>query len=158
MNIIFPGDIQGLLCPGSRGRLHIPGNPSDGAVCTVHKIEGDFAHCAVADEPVIWIVPLDWIRLDLTDATGRAHAAWWLGKCHEAAEFPPEYGQPWWFAHQKGWMLAIDFDCWLYFDSRNTPGLTGLDPDDERLLPDGSRWVNAEALRRVCMIVAGRSA
>jgi hypothetical protein len=33
--------------------------------------------------------------------------------------------------------------------------LATLDPNDPRLLPDGSRWVDAEALRLVCLHVAG---
>jgi hypothetical protein len=35
------------------------------------------------------------------------------------------------------------------------PALADLDPNDVRLLPDGSRWVDAEALRRVVLHVAG---
>ena len=33
--------------------------------------------------------------------------------------------------------------------------LADLDPNDDRRLPDGSRWVDAEALRRVVLHVAG---
>ena len=35
------------------------------------------------------------------------------------------------------------------------PTLADLDPNDPRLLPDGSRWVDAEALRRVVLAVVG---
>jgi hypothetical protein len=35
------------------------------------------------------------------------------------------------------------------------PSLADLDPNDPRTLPDGSRWIDAEALRRVCLHVAG---
>ena len=31
------------------------------------------------------------------------------------------------------------------------PALAHLDPTDPRTLPDGSRWVDAEALRLVCL-------
>jgi hypothetical protein len=37
----------------------------------------------------------------------------------------------------------------------DVPALDDLDPEDPRLLPDGSRWVDAEALRRVVCHVAG---
>lgn len=36
------------------------------------------------------------------------------------------------------------------------PALFGLDPDDPRTLADGSRWVDAEALRRLVLDAAGR--
>ena len=35
------------------------------------------------------------------------------------------------------------------------PALANLDPNDPRLLPDGSRWVDAEALRLVCLHAVG---
>jgi hypothetical protein len=37
----------------------------------------------------------------------------------------------------------------------DVPTIADLDPTDHRRLPDGSRWVDAEALRRVVIHVAG---
>ena len=94
-------------------------------------------------------VPLYALSLRLTSATGRAHANWWLrgGKtggpdCSvylgvgEVVYFDgyaecrsPEWG---------GSLLGI------------VPALGGLDPNDPRLLPDGSRYIDALALKLVC--------
>ena len=38
-------------------------------------------------------------------------------------------------------------------DPQDIPTLDGLDPNDPTLLPDGSRWVDAEALARVLLHV-----
>jgi hypothetical protein len=54
-----------------------------------------------------------------------------------------------------GWRVNKGHGCEVSL-AREVPSLAGLDPDDPRLLPDGSRWVDAEALRRVCLHVAGR--
>ena len=99
------------------------------------------------------------LRLDLIDATGRAHAAWWL-----------EAQAPRWrtmMAGRLGGEMLRLLECvethkFLGSDEREARGrvrlvLNGLDPNDPRLLPDGSRWVDAEALRRVVLHVAGVS-
>ena len=61
---------------------------------------------------------LDDIALDLTDATGRAHLAWWL----------------------HGHNCAPDTYSWTEL---NVPTLATIDPNDPRILPDGSRLVDA---------------
>jgi len=77
------------------------------------------------------------VALDLSDATGRAHAAWW---------YRARIGQ------QK---FATVLEIPLLEDwKRDDTMLSDLDLDDPRALPDGSRWVDAEALRRVCLHVA----
>ena len=98
----------------------------------------------------------DWAALDLTDATGRAHAAWWCderlceggidseGVCqHElfCLTVRPHDG-----------VVEVQNGLFYIFDD------IILDPDDPRTLPDGSRWVDAEALRLVCLHVAGMEA
>jgi hypothetical protein len=47
-----------------------------------------------------------------------------------------------WMCGASGWTASED-------------PLADLDPNDDRLLPDGSRRVDAEALRRVVLHVAG---
>jgi hypothetical protein len=88
------------------------------------------------------------IALDLTDATGRVHATWcWRLRYCPAVPLDhwmrrsPELG--------GGYSLAGWADHPEYPDL-----LSDLDPDDPRTLPDGSRWVDAEALRRVVLHVA----
>jgi hypothetical protein len=84
-------------------------------------------------------VPLADLALDLTDATGRVHAAWW------AQENTP---------HGQVWQMH-DPVCRFYVP-HGFHGCVDLDPNDPRTLPDGSRWVDAEALRRVVLHVAGQ--
>ena len=47
--------------------------------------------------------------------------------------------------HSNGWPIRYILPV---------PTLSGLDPDDSRTLPDGSRWVDAEALRRLVLSAA----
>jgi len=112
-------------------------------------------------------VPVSDLALDLTDKTGRAHAAWWLAerlglealrtgvvaiRLQDVADYSTD-----------GQALALETKVvWALGDERydiGTPevlaALADLDPHDPRLLEDGSRWVDAEALRLVCLHVAG---
>ena len=99
------------------------------------------------------------LALDLKDATGRAHAAWWLaGRLRPEVELMSvavTYGHP--TIGAGGYGLAVtcrnDGALWRRFD--DVPGLDALDPNDPRTLEDGSRWVDAEALRLVCLHVGG---
>lgn len=110
------------------------------------------------------------LALDLTDATGRAHVAWWLAAraglpAFGGTEIPlAACGVTWAPEYPFGWSLRtwnINYQATFAPDARGfvatvgVPSLAGLDVRDPRLLPDGSRWVDAEALRRVVLHVAG---
>jgi hypothetical protein len=103
-------------------------------------------------------MPLHRLLLDLTDATGRAHAAWWLadryGRDHDEIPVagPLHRGSGEWVMYAP---TSARADDWLRFGPKSVPSLADLDPADHRLLPDGSRWEEAEALRRVVLHVAG---
>jgi hypothetical protein len=116
---------------------------------------------------------LDQWALDLSDPTGRAHAAWWLADQPDnelvvcRRRVPPRWtcgpgandshGDRLW--HLTGYGCAPYRDAFEGDDPRVVvPALAALNPNDPRLLPDGSRWVDAEALRLVCLHVAGVSA
>ena len=104
------------------------------------------------------------VGVDLEDATGRAHATWWLadrlglipGGPHQYMRVTWRYRGLW---DLDGPLRRICFSS--AHSSRSiiaVPGLMGLIRDNEtRALSDDSRWVDAEALRLVCLHVAGRS-
>jgi len=114
------------------------------------------------------ILALSDIALDLSDATGRAHATWWL------AEYWPEdvdgvftllAGRTQLWVHQcAGRRVGVRYGAWAtgewlnwgcgLSEGRNVTSLADLEPTDDRRLPDGSRWVDAVALTRVCIYVA----
>lgn len=126
----------------------------------------------------------DGLLLDLGDATGRAHAARWL---YEGHALNPHRGvSVWWIGRDTStyrsaprdlrissppsWVEGGDGpgndDSLTFWAEGRAPGigrpvqvpaLASLDPNDPRLLDDGSRRVDAEALRLVCLHVAGRS-
>ena len=96
------------------------------------------------------------VALDLTDATGRAHAAWWvaeaLGMTAPAYLSWIDRGE-WWLCGggiRRFGVMQVQTPIGPLFDLL-VPGLADLDPNDPRTLPDGSRWVDAEALRLVCL-------
>lgn len=105
------------------------------------------------------------VFLDLTDATGRAHAAWWLAGTF-AGEMKRQSALSVW-RHREGagraWRLEGAAGSERRFLARYTGcsfdvvvlTLSDLDPSDDTRLPDGSRRVDAEALRRVVLHVAG---
>lgn len=107
----------------------------------------------------------DCVALDLTDATGRAHAAWWLAGTF-AGEMERQSALSVW-RHREGagraWRLEGAAGSERRFLARYTGcsfdvvvlTLSDLDPNDDTRLPDGSRRVDAEALRRVVLHVAG---
>lgn len=160
-DLILPGTIPGLLrvcaliaiASGAfAGRKGVIVDLEPGARHAVVALQADAQH----DASVEWL-PLANLALDLTDATGRAHAAWWL-----------EGQAPRWrtmMAGRLGGEMLRLLECvethkFLGSDEREARGrvrlvLNGLDPNDPRHLPDGSRWVDAEALRRVVLHVAG---
>lgn len=116
--------------------------------------------------PPFWAAT-KYLALDLTDATGRAHAAWWMAGEVGAAWVLSCDGFRRWELHggerprhslSRAWQgigaemrrMGMASSDWL-----DCPALDDLDPNDPRLLPDGSRFVDALALRRVCLHVAG---
>lgn len=113
---------------------------------------GDVRHCGWA--------------LDLHDATGRAHAAWWLSRgCWVGApDGDPSARAIFWRARET-WngdpvpTLYLStpeigrYDI-LWTPSR-VPALADLDPTSDTRLADGSRLVDALALARVVAHVAG---
>jgi hypothetical protein len=113
------------------------------------------------------------LALDLSDPTGRAHAAWWLAdQPGNESVVSRRRESPRWMccpgaSNDPGdrlWHLT-GYGCAPYRDAFGgehdprvvVPALAALNPNDPRLLPDGSRWVDAEALRLVCLHVAGLS-
>ena len=106
------------------------------------------------------------LYLDLSDPTGRAHAAWWLEAQPVWSGVYRRSEGAWWFGERFGIPnLSSGSFCavarqrrapWDFRWAVVVPSLANL-VDDGRLLPDGSRWVDAEALRLVCLHVAGLS-
>ena len=104
------------------------------------------------------------LGLRLQDATGRVHATWWLAEHFEGTI---GHGVTWgrtWHNRRKRWALLIhQVRCYHFHpeeDHRSrwyvaVSSLASLDGNDPRTLPDGSRWVDAEALRLVCLHAAG---
>ena len=163
--LTLPGTISGLLRRGSP--VLAPVSLRVRAVGRRALVEGehlDTGMVALADGAME--APAD-VHLDLTDATGRAHAAWWLAGEVGAAWVLSCDGFRRWELHggerprhslSRAWQgtgaemrrMGLASSDWV-----DCPALDALDPDDPRLLPDGSRWVDAEALRRVVLHVAG---
>jgi len=121
--------------------------------------------CYVSGAPQRAVTASDDISLDLTDATGRTHAAWWLAGTF-AGEMKRQSTLSVWRHREaacRAWRLEGYGGSERTFRDRYTgcafdvvvPSLAYLDPNDDTRLPDGSRWVDAEALRRVVLHVAG---
>ncbi len=169
----LPGTIKGLLRRGSP--VH-GDNGMRGVVVRVDKtsvvIAWDFPKdqegCAVEDD-----YPLDspYLSLDLSDSTGRAHAASWLwGKMKDHVEPIIPCTAPEWLACPDAWSLgashvpACGEVAFATFGARGdadpsvdevVAAFANLNPNDPRLLPDGSRYVDAEALKLACLHVVG---
>ena len=181
----FPGSVPGVLRRGSPviKTWNAPCIPDDDPndEFTLHGIylrdldedeAGRRCYCWFDSEQIGLDVgfPPD---IDLTDATGRAHLAWWLGGGE-----PKAFGG--WFANHTAeinnegfvvrtvaaWMGRKSDGQWQRYQAEPTvtfreprtiivPTLSTLDPDDPRLLPDGSRLVDALALSLVARHVAG---
>ncbi len=163
MTITLPGDIPGLLRQCS---LVYHDTYGRGVVLFV---TGNDARVAFGDMGAIIEVAPATLVLVLTDATGRARATWWLA---DRLRLDPSRGciftsAPVGFA----WVLfgyghggrPRDNTAWFRGGPRGeprdviVPGLESLNRGDPRLLPDGSRVVDAKALELVCLHVAGRS-
>jgi len=161
-SLTLPGSIPGLLRRGSPVFVGRKREPS--VVREINACRGDGNAVGVWNG---WLnAAIHLIALDLTDATGRAHAAWWLmgldyghvrplrGIASPFFDLAPAVvltGHP----QDAGWASAKVAG---HIIGTIVPSLAGLNPDDPRTLPDGSRWVDAEALRRVCMHAASLEA
>ncbi len=166
--LTLPGDIPGLLRRGSpvvlATRTYGGSVFLDGARGVVCSDGGRVGTETLGGSPVLVSTSPRDLALDLTDATGRAHAAWWamgldyghirplrhIGSPVASARAVALYGSP----QDAGWASSSVSGHPV---GTIVPALAGLDPDDPRILPDGSRWVDAEALRLVCLHVAGRA-
>ena len=171
----LPGTIPGLLRRGSpvissehgEGVCIFTPRPGRGPAVGFMG-PGDMAQFVEA-----WVAAED-LALDLSDPTGRAHAAWWLAlrECPASHVLDPA-AVAWHPAPAQadaGWSLewqaravkgcgTLTGHWWSGRSRSPVPAslLWHLVRDDPRLLPDGSRWVDAEALRLVCLHVAGVS-
>ena len=164
-DLVLPGTIRDLLRVCSlvavvsgafAGRRGIVIDLEPGARHAVVAMQADAQH----DASVEWL-PLADLALDLTDATGRAHAAWWLASAvglHSPTTSRWLPGASVWTiecdAQSTPWVRAFTPSGSLWSGER-VPALTGISPHDPRVLPDGSRWAEAEALRVVVLHVAG---
>lgn len=167
--LTLPGDIPGPLRRGSpviyqprpRYQTSCLWRPGAEVVVLTTWRRGEAMWVDVADAGGTESHPVICVALDLTDATGRAHAGLWL-----AHTLCPEIPEVVW--------AGLGVSTWTSWDvprfnlttvtregrerrSVAQLGADDLNPDDPRRLPDGSRWVDAEALRLVCLHVAGRA-
>jgi len=145
---------------------------------TGHPLYGTVVYLSCFDESAPVTVCIGGVRLvrvqresltiDMTDATGRAHVAWALGGVGASWHLDCE-GYRRWCLHggeeprrgaSQAWegigaeQRAMRGDS-VDLDATDVPTLDSLDPDDDTRLPDGSRWVDAEALARVALHVLG---
>jgi len=165
---------RGLIQTCSPAFINEPKHHLHGRRCVVVEVDGDLVRVAVEGVESCLLVPLENLDLDLTDKTGRAHAAWWLwGQMHDQVDPVVPCTAPEWLACPDVWSLGASFVpasgevAFATFGAVEDAdpaadevvhALADLDPNDPRTLPDGSRWVDAEALRLVCLHVAGMGA
>lgn len=162
LQIILPGKIPGLL------RRSSPLVGFDGQIGIVTSIDPWRAWDTMSGRDTGFNPKL--VSLDLTDATGRAHAAWWLAD-RLPFDHPDrlrlradEIELTW--NMRAGTKVGRTFAGWCcgkgWVDpgsglcvGRVVPALADLDPGGCVVLPDGSRACTVEALRRVILHVAG---
>jgi len=163
MSLTLPGTIPGLLRRCSP--VLDPINNRTGLVMGVPAGTARVCMVAVDSPAIVTGYHAEQLHLDLSDATGRTHACWWLseklGSDERTSPFAvwqydigpedPDGGMMFLFGAQDvapsettaEWIdLIDDMDC----RESNT-----------RTLEDGSRWIDVEALRRICLHVAGVS-
>lgn len=166
----FPAHADGLLRRGSPVWMQwLPAAVGPVALCAPHcDSNGEMCVC-VSDGGASQLLSL--VSLDLTDATGRAHLAWWMAhnvtRHQMRADVPtlaeaPMFGS-YALRHSGDFILAgREHNCqrlWRWRGRQGVvtmvgelpivPALADLNPDDPRLLPDGSRLVDALALSLV---------
>ena len=149
--LTLPGTIPGLLRRGSP--VVVDGGPVGGVVLDVYmppEWTANEGRCLL-DQGHSGDIALDLLALDLSDATGRAHAAWRLAERHTGAV--NQIGALFEMTI-LGPLLILGTPSWV----SDVWGVScqGLDYRDPRTLTDGSRWVDAEALRLVCLHVMAR--
>lgn len=126
-SLTLPGKFQRLLrrCSPVRGDDRLVLESGVGIWCVQH-VDAN----SVKLWGLLYPVLSSRLELDLENATGRAHASWWL--------FVPG-------------CMTLTLAVINRVDGEIKEACAHLDPDDPRLLEDGSRWVDAEALRLVCL-------
>ena len=164
------GDIEGLLRRGSPVRVHGPGlakgygqAPDTGGwhYPAVNLGPGTETWADTASDFHQWATgqfERNRLELDLSDATGRMHACWWLVRHRFPGESTPT--SSWQLCGYEAYWCCYGGEAghWKGCEWRaDLPYLRDLDhKDDDRRLEDRSRWVDAEALRRIVLTVAGR--
>lgn len=104
---------------------------------------------AAPDEGDLVMSDFDGIAVDLSDATGRAHVAWAVAS--RFGEVDPNAPGECLISGVFGGDLLPTIDVWC----AEVPELQALHNDDETRLPDGSRRIDAVALRLVAERVLG---
>lgn len=148
-SLTLPGEIPGLLRRGSPVQVRDVGR--------FYLVSwDDRTALVVGTTQEVYVESIHGVGLDLSATTGRFHAALWLANRHfggfkaDAAMFVPSNG---------GWTLLAN-NAHASFKARigrrKAAFLRDLDWQDQRAFPDGSRWVDAEALRRLVLAAAGR--
>jgi len=163
--LTLPATLPGVVRVGTPIRATMPdGETLDGVVI---RQRGDVWAVGVSANDLHHVFPSTTLRdnhaVDLTDATGRAHVAWALSS------------RVWSSGADVSASMRLGAEL-LSFDGPLVPwprlvsasplhgdgGGTGwaacvehLEPSDDTRLPDGSRWVDAEALRLVALHVLG---
>lgn len=150
--LTLPGTIPGLLRRGSPV-LYPKADDIPCVVVSMDKNSAVIGYPWPLNHEISDIWQLHELNLDLTDATGRAHAIWWLDyKCDRFGAW----------AGATNWHLRTELDGikrWGPWSQEPNgyfcPALQDLDSDDPRLLPDGSRLVDAKAIQKVVIKMAG---
>lgn len=161
-NLTLPGTIPGLLRRGSPIALvDTPGCPRHlvGRLGVIHSVVGDLCSYSLDGVGLVVTSCVEAVALDLTDATGRVHAAWWLSGRTSPTDEVVLSARWVWGNSRPGWFLDRGPTYareWFWLEGPLAEMRSALQPCYvPRLLPDGSRWVDAEALRRVCLHVLG---
>ena len=123
----------------------------------VHAIEHGRAILTNCDNPVRLGVDSP-MSVDLTDATGRAHLAWAIGATFGSSVGVWGRNHSVWGPTVMGWAIMLDDGSRRRFYVKDEPMLAGVNTRDDTRLPDGSLWVDAEALRLVGLHVLGGAA
>lgn len=163
-DLILPGDIPGLLRRGSPVLVDTPLRVNGGGAPALVLTPGRRIACiqsasATLDVDVLGGVFPEHIHLDLTDPTGRCHAAWWLMRYKRPAMVethaswgPYSQGLDW--GHSALLPALHTGSGQSYYYSEVNDLCPDLNWHDRRVLSDGSKWVYAEALRRMVLHVA----